>query len=94
MTKYVFKKSGYFMGRHFAKDAEVELNDKQAKYALLSGQIEHKYPPPPKAMKVSPHAFAPKGMTPPPAPKKLLDAQGEFSAGRSVGGSLGGRTRK
>lgn len=93
MAKYRFKKAGHFMGKYFDKDVELELNDKQAKYALLSGQIEAVDPVAPK---MRPKAAVGEPFFPKPAvpPKKVADKQGEYSQGRHVGGTTLGSMKR
>jgi len=40
MPKYRIAKTGHFMGKYYNAGDEVDLYERQAKYALMSGQIE------------------------------------------------------
>jgi len=39
MPQYRINKAGFFMGRHYNEGDVLTLHEKQAKYALLSGQL-------------------------------------------------------
>jgi hypothetical protein len=57
MPLYRIKKAGYFIGKYYAEGTELNLNEKQAKYALMSGQLEQvggPSKPAPKAKKAGP----------------------------------------
>ena len=43
MPTYRFRKTGHFMGKYYNAGDEVELFEKQAKYALMSGQLEEAF---------------------------------------------------
>jgi len=61
MPQYRINKTGFFMGRHYQEGDTLTLHEKQAKYALLSGQLvptEEHAAPAPKAAKVRPAPFA------------------------------------
>ena len=44
MAQYKVKKAGYYIGTYYAEGTMLELNDKQAKYGVMSGQIEKVMP--------------------------------------------------
>jgi hypothetical protein len=99
MQTYRVKQAGYFMGRYYEEGAELLLHRRQAKYALMSGQLEELNPAPPKAQQKPKEKSGP--TTPPTfqlprgggAAPVRRDKQGEYSRGRSVGGRTGGTAK-
>jgi hypothetical protein len=98
METYRIRKAGWFMGKYFHEGTEVLLNDKQAKYAVMSGQIE---PVNPQAKAVRPleeTKSVPSMPRPPASPrgeaKPKRDEHGEFSIKRRVGGTFGGNVKR
>jgi hypothetical protein len=84
---YRIRQAGYFMGTYQAEGTKLQLFPRQAKYALLSGQLEevageysqaHAQPATPPVRKAAtfPNPFR------------------ERSTGRSVGGGLGGTAKR
>jgi hypothetical protein len=82
-------RAGYFMGTYYADGTELELNDKQAKYGLLSGQLEAVNPPP-KKQRAQPQETTvpprPQGFNLPRQERIERDEAGEYSSKKSVGG--------
>jgi hypothetical protein len=83
MAKYRFLQDGYFMGKCYKIGDEVDLNPRQAKYALLSGQLEALVPL--SAPAPEPKAAPKKTLSKPPTPGK------ERSTRRTVGGGMGAK---
>jgi hypothetical protein len=100
MPRYRIRHEGFFMGKFYAEGAELDLHERQAKYAIMSGQLEAVNPPPTKARRRE----TPAESKIPPRPadfalprggeKPKRDEAGEFSKGRKVGGTFGGTARK
>lgn len=86
MPLYRVKQAGYYIGKYYNEGEKLSLHEKQAKYGLMTGQIE-KMPAAvePKSVPLKAAAVGEE------APRKSkVKTRGERSTGRSVGGSFGG----
>lgn len=101
MPQYRIAQEGYFMGTFCEKDTKIELNKKQAKYPLLSGQLEVLKPvvrvpggkDTPEKKDAHEAPVKPKEPTgyqdKPRSNERIRDKDGETSGGGKVGGTSG-----
>lgn len=101
MPKVRISTDGYFMGTFYKKGSELMLNEKQAKYGLLSGQLEPLDPPVQRKIRREDEGVEttvppqPAAFNLPRQPSRVKrDEQGEYSTGRSVGGQVGDRVKR
>jgi hypothetical protein len=85
--------TGYFMGTHYSEGDRIMLYPRQAKYALMSGQLEAIVMS--QAEQDDAHEKAMQRATPAAPVRKPFSAPfGERSTRRTVGGSLGGDSKR